>query len=151
MIFIGSDHGGWKLKRELIKWLRQEKFKVKDLGAKILQQSDDYPDFAFPLAEKVVEKKGALGVLLCRNGIGMTIAANKVKGARAGLCSFVGQAITARAHDNCNILVLPVDFINQEKAIKILKTFFQAEFNEEARHKRRLKKIENFEEGSQND
>lgn len=145
MIFIGSDHGGWHLKEEIKKWLKQKKMAFEDVGAKILKQDDDYPDFAFPLAKKVARKKDNLGILICRNGVGMCVAANKVKGIRAGICSFVGQAITARAHDNCNVIVLPADFINQEKALKIIETFFQAGFSGEERHKRRLAKIEKFE------
>ena len=145
MIFIGSDHGGWHLKEEIKKWLKQKKMAFEDVGAKILKQDDDYPDFAFPLAKKVTRGKDHLGILICRNGIGMCIAANKVKGIRAGICSFVGQAITARAHNNCNVIVLPADFINQEKALKIIETFFQAGFGGEERNIRRLAKIEKFE------
>jgi len=145
MIYIGADHGGWKLKRELLGWLKKEGKKVKDLGAKILQQDDNYPDFAFPVAEKVAEDGGSIGILICRNGVGMSVAANKVKGVRAGLVSFVGQAITARAHDNCNILVLPADFIDEEKAKKIIETFLRADYNKEARHEKRLGKISEYE------
>lgn len=146
MIFIASDHGGWKLKAEIIKWLKQKKIKVKDLGPMVLKQGDDYSDFVFPLTKQVVRAKKNLGILICRNGIGMSMAANKVKGIKAGLCSFLGQTITAKAHDNCNILVLPADFINEEKAIKIVDTFLQAEFSGEERHIRRLEKVEEYEE-----
>jgi len=145
MIYIASDHGGFRLKGEVIKWLKQKKLKVEDLGPKILQQGDDYPDYGFPLAKKVVRAKKNLGILICRNGIGISIVANKVKGIRAGLVSFLGQAITARAHDNCNILVLPADFVDEEKAIKIIKAFFGSEFSGEERHIRRLGKIEKYE------
>lgn len=145
MIFIASDHSGWKLKAVIIDWLKQKKLKVKDFGPKILQQGDDYPDFAFPLAKQVVKSKKNLGILICRNGIGISIAANKVKGVKAGLCSFIGQTITARAHDNCNILVLPADFITEEKAVKIVDTFLQAKFSGEERHIKRLEKIEKYE------
>lgn len=146
MIFIGTDHSGWKLKQELVSWLKAKKYPVKDLGAKIARQDDDYPDFAFPVASQVIKNKENLGILLCRNGIGMSMAANKVKGVRAGVCSFTGQAITARAHDNCNILVIPADFVNEEQAIRILETFLTAKFNAEERHLKRLKKITDYEE-----
>jgi ribose 5-phosphate isomerase B len=145
MIYIAADHGGFKLKAEIIKWLKKNKKPVKDLGAKILQQDDDYPEFTFQLAEKVAKNKKDTGILICRNGIGMSIAANKVKGIKAGLVSFVGQAITARAHDNCNILVLPADFIDEELAITIVDTFLKAKFIEEKRHVRRLAIIEDYE------
>lgn len=146
MIYIGADHAGWKLKQEIIGWLKEEGHQVKDMGAKILKQDDDYPDFAFPVAEKASQQSDSFGILICRNGIGMSIAANKVKGARAGLCTSIGQVITARAHNNCNVLVLPADFVDEEKAIKILKTFLQADFTDEKRHQRRLGKIKEYEE-----
>lgn len=145
MIFIASDHGGWKLKAEIIKWLKQKKIKVKDLGPMVLKQDDDYPDFALPLAKQVARAKKNVGILSCRSGIGMTIAANKVKGIKAGLCTFVSQAISARAHNNCNVLVLPADFVAEEKSVKIISAFLQAEFSGEERHIRRLEKIEKYE------
>lgn len=145
MIFLGADHGGFELKSRIAKFLKSKKIKFCDLGAKVLKQDDNYPDFAFAVARKVVAKRGSLGILLCRNGIGMTIAANKVKGIKAGLCSFVGQAVTARAHDNCNILVLPADFIDEKKTLQIVNTFLEADFSGEERHKGRLRKIEDFE------
>jgi len=147
MIFIASDHAGFELKREVCKHLKEKGIKFEDLGPKILKQSDDYPDFALPLAEKVVSQPDSLGILTCRNGIGISIAANKVKGARAGLCTFVGQAVTARAHNNCNILVLAADFVEPEKNWEIINVFLKGKFTEEKRHKRRLKKIADYERG----
>ena len=97
------------------------------------------------MAKQVAKAKKDLGILICRNGVGISIAANKVKGIKAGLCSFIGQTITARAHDNCNVLVLPADFITEEKAIKIVDTFLQAKFSGEERHIMRLGKIEKYE------
>jgi RpiB/LacA/LacB family sugar-phosphate isomerase len=144
MIYIASDHAGFELKRELINLFKQENIKHKDMGPKVAKQDDDYPDYALPLAEKVAESKKDLGILICRNGIGMSIAANKVKGIRAGLCTHVGQAVTARAHDDCNILVLAADFIDQEKNFSIIRTFLEGEFSKEERHKRRLEKIANY-------
>jgi ribose 5-phosphate isomerase B len=145
MIFIASDHGGFELKSKLAKFLIKEKIKFKDLGPKVLNQDDDYPDFAFPLAKKVAASPKNLGILVCRNGIGVSIAANKVKGVKAGICTFVGQAVTARAHTDCNILVLAADFVPLEKNLKIVKTFLEGEFSGEERHQRRLKKIEDYE------
>lgn len=146
MIFIASDHGGFNLKREIINYFEKKGIKIRDLGPKVLKQDDDYPDFAFPLAGKVAFNPRNLGILACRNGIGISIAANKVKGIRAGLCTFVGQTVTARAHTNCNVLVLAADFVPLEKNLKIINTFLEGKFSGEERHKRRLKKIEEFEE-----
>lgn len=145
MIFIAADHGGFNLKQEIVSFLKKEKKPIKDLGAKLLVQQDNYPEFAFKLTRQVVKRKSNLGILICRNGIGMTVAANKVRGIRAGLVSFVGQAVTARAHDNCNVLVLPADFIDAEKAISIVRTFLAADFSREERHVKRLEKIEEHE------
>lgn len=145
MIFIASDHSGFNLKEEIIKHFETKGIKIKDLGPKILKQDDDYPDFAFPLAKKVASKASHLGILICRSGLGMSITANKVKGIKAGLCTSVGQAVTARAHNNCNILVLAADFALPEKNLEIVKTFFAAGFSGEERNKRRLKKIEDYE------
>ncbi|PIS08838.1 ribose-5-phosphate isomerase [Candidatus Beckwithbacteria bacterium CG10_big_fil_rev_8_21_14_0_10_34_10] len=145
MIFVASDHGGFNLKQELVKWLKSSKNPAKDLGPKLLKQDDDYPNFAFEVCKQVLKGKNNTGILICRNGVGMSVAANKVKGIKAGLCSYVGQAITARAHDNCNVLVLPADFIDEERAIKVLKTFLSASFSAEERHVSRLKIIEDYE------
>jgi len=146
MIFIASDHGGFNLKREIISHLKaNKKVRVKDLGPKVLSQSDDYADFAFLLTKELKAKPGSYGILICRNGIGMSIAANKVRGIKAGLCTSVGQAVTAKAHDNCNVLVLAADYVEKEQNLKIVDTFLAAEFCGEKRHKRRLKKIEDYE------
>ncbi|HUV47287.1 MAG TPA: RpiB/LacA/LacB family sugar-phosphate isomerase [Candidatus Bathyarchaeia archaeon] len=145
MIFIGSDHGGWNLKQEITKWLKSKKIEFEDVGAKILQQDDDYPDYAFPLVKKVVKNKENLGILISRDGIGMSIAANKIKGAKAALCTFVPQAITSRAHNNTNVLVLAAEFLDEEKAIKIVDMFLKAGFNEEERYNRILRKIDEIE------
>ena len=145
MIFIASDHGGFELKQEVFKLLKSKKIKVKDLGPRILNQGDDYSDFAFSLASKVAAKKDNFGILICRSGIGMSIAANKVKGIKAALCTTVGQTVTAKAHNNCNVLVLAADFIKLETNLEIVNTFLEASFCQEERHKRRLKKIEDYE------
>lgn len=145
MIFLGADHGGFELKNKIAKFLKAKRKKFNDLGPKWVNMDDDYPDFAFAVAKKVAVKKGNLGILICRSGIGMSIAANKAKGVKSGLCSFVGQAVTARAHNNCNILTLPADFISEERALKIVGTFLEADFCGEERHVRRLKKIEKYE------
>lgn len=147
MLYIASDHGGFNLKEELCKWLKNKKIKIEDLGPEVLKQDDDYPDYAFKLARKVARKKDNLGILICRNGIGVCMAANKVKKIRAGLVSFIGQAITAKAHDNCNVLCLPADFITEERAKKIVDIFLKTGFSFEERHIRRLKKIEKYEKG----
>ena len=144
-IFIASDHGGLSLKKTLSEHIGSFGYEVIDLGPENLDPHDDYPDFAFKVAQKVSSRQNSLGILICRNGIGMSIAVNKVKGIRAGLCSFLDQAITAKTDDNCNIIVLPADFISKEKAIKIVDTFLNTAFSKKERHIRRLTKITNYE------
>lgn len=144
-IYIASDHGGFDQKREIIKYFKSKRIKLIDLGPKILRQQDDYSDFAFKLGEKVTQSPKNYGILICRNGIGITMAANKVKGIRAGLCTFIGQAVTAKAHDNCNVLSLAADFVKLEQNIEIIATFLAAKFSKEERHIRRINKIITYE------
>jgi ribose 5-phosphate isomerase B len=148
-IYIASDHGGFALKKTLVKHLQSTGFEVKDMGANSMDPDDDYPDFALPAARKIVECKNSLGVLICRNGIGISIIANKVRGVRAGLCTFVNQAISARTDDNCNILVLPADYIDVDKAKKIIDAFLKTKFSDVKRHVRRLNKIAQYERTEQ--
>lgn len=145
MIYIAADHAGFELKKEIISYLTKEGNQIKDIGPKTFKPEDDYPDFAFPLAKKTAANHKNKGILLCRSGIGMSIAANKVKGARAALCLFAKQAQKAREHNNANILVLAADFSAKEETKKIIKKFLETKFSREEKHIRRVKKIEEFE------
>lgn len=145
MLYIGADHGGWNLKETIKKWLKQKKVKFEDVGAKVLVQDDDYPDFALALAKKVARGKNNLGILIGRSGIEMSFTADKIKGVRVALCSHIGQTITARAHNNCNVLAFGADFIEEEAALKIVDMFLKAEFSGEERYLRRLRKVEKAE------
>ena len=119
MIYIGSDHAGFDLKASLKQWLSDQGRAYSDLGTK---QADvcDYPDFAFPVAKRVVASPGDLGVLICGSGVGMAIAAGKVRGARPALAWMPDIAKQARAHDDANILVLPARFMDANLAIDCL-------------------------------
>jgi RpiB/LacA/LacB family sugar-phosphate isomerase len=145
-IYIGSDHGGYNLKEDIKKKLSDEDFKIVDMGAKVLKQDDDYPIFAERVADEVVKKKDNLGVLICRSGIGMSIAANKERGIRAALCTKMGQVIKSRAHNNCNILVLGADFTEADEAASYIKNFIAVEFSKEERHQRRIDQIKKIRE-----
>ena len=144
-VCLASDHSGFELKKEISKFILGKNIKIIDLGPDRFDPLDDYPDFAFALAKKIIANKDSLGVLLCRNGIGMSIAVNKVKGIRAGICTHVKQAITAKIDDNCNVLIIAADFTSKNNIIKIVDTFLETEFNNEERHLRRLKKIAKYE------
>lgn len=144
-IYIGADHGGYKLKEELKKYLGEIGHEVEDMGAHELDPEDDYPDFVFPVAEKVAQNPGAFGIVIGRSGNGEAIAANKVKGIRAALCWSEEIAKKAREHNDANILSLGADYIDTEKAKIIVKTFLETSFSEEERHKRRIEKISKYE------
>ncbi len=104
-IAIGSDHGGVDLKEEIINFLKSENYDVKDFGTNS-KASCDYPDYALKVAEAIVAKEFEFGILVCGTGIGISIAANKVPGIRAALCSDTFSAHATREHNNANILAL---------------------------------------------
>lgn len=145
-VYVASDHGGFELKKNIITKLSKE-FDIEDLGPMDFDQSDDYPPYAFSLGEKVVEDGGAennvFGILICRSGIGMSIAANKVDGCFAALCSNSKLAEMARKHNNANVLVLDADY-SHEDIDTIINTFLSTEF-EGGRHERRVEQIKSYE------
>ncbi len=142
-VAIGSDHRGVRLKSDLIDFLHSEGAEIRDFGT-YSEESCDYPDIAIPLAEAVARGEYDFGILICMTGIGVSIAANKVKGIRAALVYNPDVAEKARAHNNANIICLPAGFISKEQAIEALRRFFSTEF-EGGRHARRLGKIEDYE------
>ena len=137
-IYIASDHAGFKLKESIISNFSKSK-KIKDLGP-TTNTSVDYPDFAKKLAKKVASNKGAFGILVCGSGMGMAIAANKTKNARAALCYSSKNTKLSRLHNNANIITLGERLINKKKAINLVKIFLSTKF-EGGRHLRRVKKI----------
>lgn len=139
-IFIGSDHAGFQLKENVKVFLEKKKFKINDLGT-FSEESCDYPDFAKKVAEKVAKEKNSFGILICGTGIGMSIAANKIKGIRAALVQDEFTAKKAREHNNANVLCLGARVIDSEKAKKILNIFLNTDF-EGGRHSKRVEKIE---------
>ena len=140
-IAIATDHNGVKEKKELIKMLN--KYEFVDLSTDN-NDTDDYPDFAKRVAEYVVDNPGHLGVLMCGTGIGMSIAANKVKGIRAAHCSNVEQAHLAKEHNNANIIAL--SYKQDLKELKsMIEEFINTPFSNEERHVRRVNKIKAME------
>ena len=144
-IFIGADHGGFLLKTKLFMWLRENGYLVDDCGANELNESDDYPDFAFGVAEGVYREKGSRGILICGTGSGMCIAANKVKGVRASIPTSIKEARLTREHNDANILCLSGWDVGFHKATKVVEKFLITQFSGEERHVRRLEKIKNLE------
>ena len=144
-VFIASDHAGFKLKGHLIKFLTKECYNISDLGPTKYKKDDDYPIFAKKVATKVSKNKNTFGILICGSGIGICIAANKVKGIRAANISSTKDAKSCRTDDNCNILCLSGRNLTITNAKKITKTFLTTKFSNELRHKKRINQIRHLE------
>lgn len=142
-IAVASDHGGFKLKKEVLKYLQETGIEYKDFGT-YSDESVDYPDIAKPVAEAVAKGEFDLGVLCCGTGIGVSIAANKVAGIRAALCHDTYSARMAREHNNANIITMGERVIGPGLARDILASFLNAEFSG-GRHARRVEKIHDIE------
>ena len=144
MIAIGSDHGGYRLKEEIKKYLEEKQIQYKDLGC-INEERVDYPNIAVEVAKQVQNKECEKGILICRSGIGMTICANKFKGIRCALCHNEYTAKYARLHNDSNILAMGADDITVNDAICIVRMWLATEF-EGGRHEERIKLIDKIEE-----
>ena len=140
-IAIGSDHAGFKLKEEIKKYLEAEKIAYKDFGTSS-EESTDYPEFAFAVAKDVAAGKFDRGILICGSGVGMTIAANKVKGIRAVNAYDEYTARQSREHGDCNVLCLAGRKLGIDQALKIVDIWLKTPFSNEERHLRRIKQIE---------
>ena len=143
MIAIGCDHGGYKLKEELKKYMDEKEIEYKDFGT-MSEESIDYPNIAKKVAMAVQSKECEKGILICRSGIGMSICANKFKGIRCTPCYEEETAKYARMHNDSNVLALGADYITTNEAICIFRMWLATEF-EGGRHEERLKLIEEVE------
>lgn len=137
MIAIGSDHGGYELKLEVIKHLKDRGFEVKDYGCDSTA-SCDYPLYAKAVSKAVVSGECELGILICGTGIGMSMAANKVEGIRAALCSDCFSAHATKEHNNANVLCMGARTIGPGLALMIVDEFVDTPFSEDERHIRRI-------------
>ena len=139
-IAVACDHGGLVLKNTLLKYLNSKGYEVKDFGT-CTEDSCDYPDYALPAAEAVARGECERGILICSTGIGISIAANKVRGIRAALCGDTYSARVSRAHNNANVLCLGQRVIGEYLALDIVDVWLKSGF-EGGRHKRRVDLIE---------
>ncbi|MCR5183572.1 MAG: ribose 5-phosphate isomerase B [Opitutales bacterium] len=139
-ISIGCDHAGLELKNELAVYLKSQGYEVEDCGT-FTKESIDYPDFAHAVAKSVATKKSDFGVLVCWSGVGMAIAANKVRGVRAVNCYNVEMAELSRRHNNANVIAFGQKFIATSYAKDMLERFLTTSF-EGGRHERRVDKLE---------
>lgn len=143
MIAIGSDHGGFDLKKDIIDFLVQNGYKYKDLGTFDGSCPSDYPDHGLAVAREVADGNCKLGIIICGTGIGISISANKVPGIRAALCTDTYMARMSREHNDANILALGARVIGPGLALDIVDTFIKTSFTGEThpRHKQRVDKI----------
>lgn len=141
MIAIGSDHGGFELKQELMAHLTKRGILYKDYGT-YSADSCDYPEYAKAVAHAVADGECETGILICGTGIGVSITANKIPGIRAALCGDCFSAEAARQHNDANILALGARVVGSGLALKIADIFLDTPFSDEERHIRRINMIE---------
>lgn len=143
MIAIGSDHGGYKLKEEIKKYLEEKEIEYTDCGT-FNEESVDYPEIAKTVALEVQSGQCEKGIIICRSGIGMSMVANKFKGIRCAKCNDEEEAKFSIMHNNANMLALGADYTGVNKAIRIIRTWIATKF-EGGRHEKRIKIIEEIE------
>lgn len=143
MIAIGSDHGGYKLKEEIKKYLDEKGIEFKDFGT-VSEERVDYPEIAKEVSKSVQKKEAEFGILICKTGLGMSIVANKFKGIRCAVCHNENLAKYARLHNNANILALSGQDLTVNDAICILRMWLATEF-EGGRHQNRIDMIDEIE------
>ncbi len=149
-IYIASDHGGFKMKETVRDYLAAQGLAVVDLGPQALNPADDYPHYAFAVAQAVASDEDALGILLCRSGQGVSIVANKVDGVRAALAWHEEGAEAGRRDDHANVLSLPSDYISEDQAKKIVDKWLATEPGKAERYLRRIREIRAIEENNKN-
>ena len=144
-IALGSDHGGYALKQEVIRYLDWRGLEWKDFGC-YDEKSCDYPDFGSAAAEAVAKGECDRGIVICTTGIGISIVANKMKGIRCALCADTVSARLTREHNDANMLAMGAGIIGKNLALGIVETFLDTPFSGEEKHVRRVGKIAALEE-----
>ena len=146
MIYIGADHRGLELKGHVEKWMQGRKLEFEDMGSYEYDRTDDYADVAINVALKVAANpEKNWGIVICGSGVGVCVAANKVKGIWCGLGFSPDQVCAARKEDNINVLAIPADNMDDNMAMDLVEKFFETEFVRTDRYLRRREKIERYE------
>ena len=140
-VALGSDHGGFELKQEIIKYLEEKNIEYKDYGCYSTEPTD-YPIYAKKVAHGILDGECEFGILVCGTGIGISITANKIKGIRAAVCTDCFTAEATRLHNDANILALGGRVVGPGLAVKIADTFLNTPFSGDERHIRRIAQIE---------
>jgi len=147
---IATDHGGFSLKEELVRELREAGHEVVEFGADRLNEGDDYPDYVVPLAQAVAAQKVERGVAICGSGVGASVCANKIRGIRAALIHDHFSARQGVEDDHMNILCMGGRTVGPAVAWDLVQTFLAAEFSQAPRHLRRLSKVASLETQKEN-
>lgn len=145
-VYLASDHAGFHLKAKVMAHLSKADYQVEDVGDRVLDPADDYPQFAYAAVTKVLgsEDANARAILICGSGQGMCIAANRVRGIRASLCWDESGAKETRNDNDSNVLCIPARVLETDEALRIIDTWLTTPFSNAARHKRRLREIEDL-------
>ncbi|MBY0294402.1 RpiB/LacA/LacB family sugar-phosphate isomerase [Patescibacteria group bacterium] len=143
-LFIASDHAGFELKNKLVEFLKAQGKEIEDLGPSIYSEEDDYSDTILPLAQKVAQNQGSLGIAIGGSGQGEAIVCNRVKGVRAAVYYGGDIAVvpTSREHNDANVLSLGARFLTEEDAKMVVELFLTTPFSGQDRHIRRIKKLD---------
>lgn len=141
MIAIGSDHGGYELKENVIRYLEEKKIPYEDMGCHS-KESCDYAEFGHAVAKAVAEGRCEKGIVICTTGIGISISANKIPGIRCALCGDSFSAKMTRLHNDANVLAMGAGIVGANLALEIVDVFLNTEFSNEERHRRRINLIE---------
>lgn len=146
MIYIGADHGGFKLKETISKYLKQKAYSIEDLGA-FDDKPSDYPLIALKVARKTAEDPNNRGILVCRTGAGVCIVANKVPGVWAAQAQAPEQIKKIRGDEGINVLCLAADYLEEKTALEIVQNFLDTSVGGEERHKQRRMQLQEIEKG----
>jgi ribose 5-phosphate isomerase B len=142
-IFIGADHRGFELKNKIIEYLQEKDIRIEDMGNYQYDPLDDFPDFAKKVAQAVLQNpKNYLGIVICGSGVGVAIMANRFKGIRCGIGFEVDQVKHIRENDHINVLALPSDYVDFEKAKELIDVFLSSNPKTEEKYLRRIKKLD---------
>lgn len=143
-VIIGADHRGFRLKESVEGDLRAKGYDVVDVGNQSLDDNDDYTDYALKVAEEVANCR-VMGIAICGSGVGVCVAANKVRGVRAGLGLSAKQVRKSKEDDDINVLCLSSDFVDEDQNKEMVTAFLETLFSAEERHIRRINKIKEYE------
>jgi RpiB/LacA/LacB family sugar-phosphate isomerase len=144
-VAVAGDHAGFVLKQALLGFLTQDGFEVTDLGTDTGDVASDYPDFARAVGDAITSGRAERGILVCGSGVGVSVAANKIKGIYAGLCHDTYSAHQGVEHDGMNVLCIGARVIGIELAREVARSFLHANFTREERHVRRVGKLKDIE------